>query len=479
MSQVRSIDSFCSWMESNSIDINFDAVEIRSSNPNTPSSDWSVFAKTDVEEGTILAWIPNSALLSPTNSDLKSILETESVESGLSLVITLAYERSLKEKSKWFGYLKSLPERENLPVFWSDEELAPLKCTPLLESVHQERNTMENDYKETVKPLLEKYPQQFLEGSLTVEDFKNAASLVFSRDFYVDSEIGRALVPFADIFNHKCCVVADKDHILQVEALDSNYNPFDDDDDDDNEIDPELKLEIIVCSIENSEGVQGLEIKAAQFIPKRNEIHNTYGELSNEYLLMNYGFCLAKNPFNRITIDANMLLAQLQNSLKPLDASTITKIQTLKEILNGEETDCFRLFPKGKCCTLLAFALEFLFSEKSPSVDQIKIESETESVSTVIPVLSKKHNKALSRILSRLLRAYQTNHPLIGVLFESSREILSQSIEYLDSILEKGELTNHAVSLQQEDNGVQSLQSSQSAQMRRKRKFKEIWCEID
>eukprot|EP00210_Caulerpa_lentillifera_P005738 g5486.t1 len=329
MSRVRSIDSFCSWMESNSIDVNFDSVEIRSSNTDTPNPDWSVFAKTDVEEGTVLAWIPNSALLSPTNSALKSILETESVVSGLSLVIALAYERSLKEKSKWFGYLESLPERENLPVFWSDEELAPLKCTPLLESVQEERKTMEKDYKETVKPLLEKYPQQFPEGSLTLEDFKSATSLVFSRDFHVDSEIGRALVPFADLFNHKCCVVGDEDHILQVEALDSNHNPFNDDD----EIDPELKLEILVRSAENSEGVHGLQIKASKFIPKGNEIHDTYGELSNEYLLMNYGFCLAKNPFNRITIDAPVLLAQLQNSLKPLDPSTIAKIHLLKEIM--------------------------------------------------------------------------------------------------------------------------------------------------
>jgi len=88
-------------MKRNSIYINFDFVEIRSSNPDQTSPDWSIFAKKDVPEGSTLAWIPNSALLSPRNSQLQGIMEEESIGSGLALVIILMYERSLKKESKW------------------------------------------------------------------------------------------------------------------------------------------------------------------------------------------------------------------------------------------------------------------------------------------------------------------------------------------------------------------------------------------
>lgn len=102
MSCIRQVDLFCLWMKQNSIYIDFDFVEIRSSNPDQSTPYWSIFAKKDVPEGSTLAWIPNSALLSPRNSKLQGIMEEESIGSGLALVITLMYERSRKEDSKWY-----------------------------------------------------------------------------------------------------------------------------------------------------------------------------------------------------------------------------------------------------------------------------------------------------------------------------------------------------------------------------------------
>jgi SET domain-containing protein 6 len=41
------------------------------------------------------------------------------------------YERAMGAKSKWHGYLSSLPPREYVPLFWSDDELALLEGTEL------------------------------------------------------------------------------------------------------------------------------------------------------------------------------------------------------------------------------------------------------------------------------------------------------------------------------------------------------------
>ena len=57
----------------------------------------------------------------------------------LGLTIALAYEISKGDRSPWEGYLSTLPERVNLPVFWSDEELAQLEGTDLMDRVKMDK----------------------------------------------------------------------------------------------------------------------------------------------------------------------------------------------------------------------------------------------------------------------------------------------------------------------------------------------------
>lgn len=110
-------------------------------------------------------------------------------------------------------------------------------------------------------------------------------------------------------------------------------NPTSDKGPDLDQIDPEKKLEILICNSANSEGIQGLEIKTAQFIPKDNEIHNTYGELSNSTLLMKYGFCLYQNPFDYVSIDIQLFLTNLENSIKPFTKTIASKFQLLRDTI--------------------------------------------------------------------------------------------------------------------------------------------------
>jgi len=53
---------------------------------------------------------------------------------------------------------------------------------------------MEEDFNEIVKPFIEKFPDVFEKHELTFEDFKNAASIVSSRDFYVDFKHGNVWI---------------------------------------------------------------------------------------------------------------------------------------------------------------------------------------------------------------------------------------------------------------------------------------------
>ena len=51
-----------------------------------------------------------------------------------------------------------------------------------------------------------------------------------------------------------------------------------------------------------------MQIIAARPLEAGQEIFNTYGELGNAELVSKYGFALADNPFNKVTLDKEKLL---------------------------------------------------------------------------------------------------------------------------------------------------------------------------
>lgn len=66
---------------------------------------WGVYAKENVNEGTLLAWIPCSAVLSSKNSQISDLLEQEEIGGGLAVVIAATYEKCLGTRSKWHSRL--------------------------------------------------------------------------------------------------------------------------------------------------------------------------------------------------------------------------------------------------------------------------------------------------------------------------------------------------------------------------------------
>ncbi|KXZ53733.1 hypothetical protein GPECTOR_6g650 [Gonium pectorale] len=110
------------------------------------------------------------------------------------------YEAARGPKSKWYGYLASLPDREYLPVYWSDVQLERLEGCEMAGKAQQDREAMAADFASELEPLLERYPLRLgpLRAGWNLEAFMRAASWVASRAFYVDERHGDALVPLAD-----------------------------------------------------------------------------------------------------------------------------------------------------------------------------------------------------------------------------------------------------------------------------------------
>ena len=96
---MRSIAEFESWLESVAICPDYSLVEFR-----VEGDSWGVFAKENIPEDATLGHIPLSSVLNAETTEISHILHQEEIGGNLALVIAAAYERSLKERSKWFFF---------------------------------------------------------------------------------------------------------------------------------------------------------------------------------------------------------------------------------------------------------------------------------------------------------------------------------------------------------------------------------------
>eukprot|EP00884_Botryococcus_braunii_P003688 jgi/Botrbrau1/1331/Bobra.0063s0043.3 len=196
------------WFRDNEITWDEDLLEVRSGLPATGGGSLGVYAKVDIEEGAVLCEIPKSSMLSVKTTSIADILEEAKIAGGLGLLIALMHEYSLGETSRWWGYLQSLPVPEYIPIFWTNEELLLLQGTGCEDQPLSDRKLTQEDFEETVVPLLEQYPERLQRDKFTLDMFRTAASWLSSRRFGVDSFHGTCMVPFADLFNHKSAIVA-------------------------------------------------------------------------------------------------------------------------------------------------------------------------------------------------------------------------------------------------------------------------------
>ncbi|KAL0040401.1 hypothetical protein WJX77_006166 [Trebouxia sp. C0004] len=382
-----------------------------------------VAAARDVPEYDTLCEIPKEAVLSVRNSAIANLIEEEQLGGGLGLILSIMYEVSIGARSKWHAYLQSLPSREYLPLFWQEGELALLQGTELAGKADADRALTQEDWETNILPLIHdaKYPM-LNQAGMNLDLFRVAASWVASRAFGVDNYHGMAMVPFADLFNHKAAVVQlgggyfvedvcfedqdnstseEDDDVEDVEDEDEGEEVEDEEDrngwsqeeDEDGvtqnvvqpmtletdrggaptrgvmldpsvQQDPKMRLEIGICGVTKPDGTEVLEIVAASDLKEGQEIFNTYGEHGNAELVNKYGFALADNPFDTVKLDKTSLVGiatkQMGNDVCQQRCTFLSDQSHLLE----EDLEPFEVLPKGKIGPSLVMALRVLFASE-------------------------------------------------------------------------------------------------------------------
>ncbi|GMH42823.1 hypothetical protein BSKO_10742 [Bryopsis sp. KO-2023] len=415
------LDDFLQWMRN--ADITWDAhlMEIRKGSAGWLDPGWGVFAKRDLKEGERLCVIPKRSVLSIKTTAIKDIIEVERLRGGLALVLAATYEKARGKESFWYDYFQSMPDREYVPIFWTKEEMDLLKGTDIERKAEEDRDATEEDFESLVAPVLLKYKERFEKCDITLSAFRDVASLVGSRAFFVDEEHGEGLVPLADVFNHKGAVVSltseyevegqlassddDDEAPSEVDDIDGGEPCNDDDrnenptgscqeaggssgddgliggresnlenmkggskpsilkDDSSKPIDPALRLEIGICSTEIN-GEDALEIIMASEVKADAEIHNTYGELPNSDLLYKYGFALDSNSFDTVNIDKTSMLENSKAIVGDKEAQRRRKFMKKHSYLMSKEDEPFEIFADGVVCPALSVALRILAAPK-------------------------------------------------------------------------------------------------------------------
>jgi hypothetical protein len=260
--------SFDAWLGSQGVWYNHALLDLRRAQDASEAAPCAIYARQSIPEGAALASIPKAAVLSRRTAACAALLEARRLGGGLALAVAVMGELLRGDRSRWHGYLRTLPlEGEaGVPALWvppADEQGAtPLRPAERLLAgteaqgfARLDARDVARDYASLVEPALVGTPARrrawlaAMGGTAAAPGspppqpplpslalFRRAASLVSSRAFRVDAWHGDAMVPVADAFNHKASCVSLGEGFVVTE-LQEQQEEEEEDDDDDNEDD--------------------------------------------------------------------------------------------------------------------------------------------------------------------------------------------------------------------------------------------------
>jgi SET domain-containing protein 6 len=240
-------------------------------------------ATQDIAEHEILFRIPRTAILSVENSILSTEIPAATFEMlgpWLSLILVMLYENLNGDASNWSKYFSVLPTEFNTLMFWSEDELAELQASAVVNKIGKEGAN--EVFMEQLLPVIKEFADIFFAGDERAKQraeemrdernvtlMHNMGSLIMAYAFDVepatprkdvdeegfaeeeeDEALPKGMIPLADMLN------ADADR--------NNARLFYED--------------------------KHLDMKALKPIKAGEEIFNDYGPLPRSDLLRRYGY---------------------------------------------------------------------------------------------------------------------------------------------------------------------------------------------
>ncbi|KAK7692209.1 hypothetical protein QCA50_003833 [Cerrena zonata] len=279
-----------------------------------PGHGRAAIASRDIPEGYTLFEIPRGLTLSLRTSSLPekfgiSAWRKHGLHQGWAgLILCMMWEESLQELSNWSGYLSILPSSFDTPMFWSEEELAELKGTAVVDKIG--RGDAERDYHEKVTPAirsrLDLFPPNVHDKFFSVEQYHVMGSRILSRSFRVEPW-GKEEGEEDDEEEDGAEANTSTDNAMDVDELverrhpeKGQLEPEEASDEEDDEIEDTADIAMVPMAdmlnarfeSENAKlfyEEEVLKMITTKEIQAGEQIWNTYGDLPNSDLLRRYG----------------------------------------------------------------------------------------------------------------------------------------------------------------------------------------------
>ncbi|CAI5530526.1 unnamed protein product [Closterium sp. Naga37s-1] len=135
-----------------------------------------------------------------------ALLKAANVPDWPALAVYLLSEAGRGAASEWSGYIETLPRAPPCILQWSIDEVdVLLKGSPVRQRAIEAIADVTNTFSELEAALFSKHRDVFPEKLFTLNNFKWAFAVLFSRLVRLPSRNNRlALVPWGDMLNHRC-----------------------------------------------------------------------------------------------------------------------------------------------------------------------------------------------------------------------------------------------------------------------------------
>ena len=291
-------------------------------------------ATEDIKENSCIFYIPYKLLIDSSNIKYDFLPQSLKDNNTIKLVLFLLEEYNKKEKSFYKPYIDLIliNDFKNYTPFWSRDDLLELNDDMVEENINYYMNEIIDYYDDIVEKSRIKIDFML---------FKLFYVFVFSRQFNIGDD-KMLLIPLADLLNHS--PYAD----IKYEFLDSKnmIMKYTSDFNDNNNLSKDIisnnlknytdfsdffkyynKNKIIDNNVNNNE-IKIINVNYdedeeknyeltnddyfvistnSQIFKKGSQIFNNYGICSNEYLLVNLGFCLIDNPGDKTKVVLNII----------------------------------------------------------------------------------------------------------------------------------------------------------------------------
>ena len=291
-------------------------------------------ATEDIKENSCIFYIPYKLLIDSSNLKYDFLPQSLKDNNTIKLVLFLLEEYNKKEKSFYKPYIDLIliNDFKNYTPFWSRDDLLELNDDMVEENINYYMNEIIDYYDDIVEKSRIKIDFML---------FKLFYVFVFSRQFNIGDD-KMLLIPLADLLNHspyadikyeffdsknmimKYTSDFNDNNNLSKDIISNNLKNYTDFSDffkyynrnkiiDNNVNNNEIKI-INVNYDEDEEKNYELTnddyfviSTNSQIFKKGSQIFNNYGICSNEYLLVNLGFCLIDNPGDKTKVVLNII----------------------------------------------------------------------------------------------------------------------------------------------------------------------------